>query len=421
MSKKYEIINNEYVVTHSNGVTKVSLSCDKHKELLQDYCVKNTSVEEICLKYGFSRHTFEVYKRAMDFFRNTQIPVTDEEALELNEIDLAKLIVQRKALALERAQDLHIEILKENAENWVKFKTGVLTPFENAIKNAKVAPKLSVKPINKSNTERFFVITLSDLQLGLVADEKNLFRQKAWNTKKAVASLEALCQQIASDVKNDKVGYQGCKLLLCGDLIHGLRGTTEKGTQLEVDLYGESQCDAIFEVLITFITKIYSIFENLEIHTVKGNHDGFDHYPIMMAVKNYFKDNKFINFNVYSTRTAVFKIANTMVVLDHGASDKFKADIPANGKARESYIQSLLLSKSKEYSECNSCIFIQGDKHHYEQQEFNDFEFIMVGALPLGDKYSDNLNLNSRSRQNCFVIDSNGLKTVHHYYIDCCK
>lgn len=106
--------------------------------------------------------------------------------------------------------------------------------------------------------------------------------------------------------------------------------------------------------------------------------------------------------------------------MDHGASDKYNANVPTSGKSRESYVQSLLLAKSNEYSKCNSALFIQGDKHHYEQIEYNDFEYIMLGALPMGDRFADALNLHARPRQNCLIIDSDGLKSTLHYYIDTC-
>lgn len=417
MSNKYEIRNNNYIVTHKDGST-VELSTDQHKELLSDYCVRKESTENICLKYGFGRTALERYRRALGFTRDS-IPVSDEETLGLSEVDLAKLIVERKAAALERAQDLYIDRIQKDAADWQAFQKGVLKPFEKALGN--FAPKGNSKlptAVKTVKNDRYFVVGLSDLQIGLVADQRSLFRQQEWNTEKAKQVLRKLLAQIQQDVKNDKVGFAGGVLILAGDLFHGLRGQTEKGTRLEVDMYAESQCDAVLEVLHDFVSKLHEIFGNLSIHGVKGNHGGLDDYPVMLALKNYYRTIPTIKTNIYSTRTAVFKISNTMIVLDHGASDKYKADIPNNGKQRESYIQSLLLSKSKEYSECNSCLFIQGDKHHYEQHEYNDFEFLMFGCLPLGDQYSDNLNLNSRSRQNCLIIDKTGLKSVLHYYID---
>ena len=416
MSKKYEIINNNYVVKSKSGYI-IELLTENHKELLVDYCAKKDTVENICIKYGFSRSNLETYRRAVGFTRDS-IPVSDEETLSLSEDDLAKLIVERKAAALEKAQDFYIEKIKRDAESWNNFQSGVIKPFEASLNNFKPKESLKIAATPTVKNGRYFVVALSDLQIGLVSDERNMFRQISWDTPKAKKAMAKLLSRISQDVKNDKCGFEGCVLILAGDLFHGLRGTTEKGTRLEVDIYGEAQCDAVLDILHSFVISLHEIFGNLSIHGVKGNHGGFDDYPVMLALKNYHRTIKTIETNIYSSRTAVFVISNTLIVLDHGASDKYKADVPNNGKPRESYIQSLLLSKSQLYSKCNSCLFIQGDKHHYEQHEFNDFEFIMVGSLPLGDQYSDNLNLHSRARQNCLIIDKTGLKTVNHYYID---
>ena len=179
----------------------------------------------------------------------------------------------------------------------------------------------------------------------------------------------------------------------------------------------DDQCDALLDILTCVIKRLVEIFDKVEIHSVRGNHDGTDHYPVMLALKNYFKPYEKINFHIHSARTAVFKIEKTLIMLDHGASDEYAFDVPKAGKPRESYIQSLFLGRPEDLIGVNQKLFIQGDKHHYEQIEYNDFEFIMLGALPLGDQYADHGNMHSRARQNCFVIDENGLKSVLHYYV----
>lgn len=418
MSKKYEIVNNKYTVAAKSG-RLIEIPVEKHKELLIDYCVVKDKVESICLKFGLSRSNLERYRRMLGFSRDS-IPVSDEEVVELTEEELANLIVERKAAALELAQDLYLDKITKDAINWQKFQSGVLKPFESAIKNFNPKGPIKLAATKTIKNGRWFVLSLNDLQIGLSADKRDLFRQEDWSTEKAKRALAGLLSKISEDVRNDKIGFEGCVIALLGDLFHGLMGKTEKGTLLEVDTYRATQCDAILDILYSFIEKLHEIFGNIVVHSVGGNH-GFSYdYPVVMAVKNYFRTIKTIQINVHSTRTAVFKISNTLILMDHGASGMFKADIPRNGKQRESYLQSLILSKSKEYSSCNGALVISADKHHFEQIEFNDFEFIMMGALPMGDIYSDNLNLNSRARQNCLIIDKSGLKAVLHYYIDTC-
>jgi hypothetical protein len=166
-----------------------------------------------------------------------------------------------------------------------------------------------------------------------------------------------------------------------------------------------------------FLSSIAQIFNKVSVHSVRGNHDGTDHYPLMLGLSKMFTDTH-VDFSIYSTRTAVFRVDDVVFVVDHGADDELKAKVPKSGTPRESYVQSLLLARPELLVGAKQKIFIQGDMHHYQQEEYNDFEYIMLGALPAGDEYSDHLNLNSRPRQNCLLLSKDGLKAVLHYYFD---
>jgi hypothetical protein len=60
-----------------------------------------------------------------------------------------------------------------------------------------------------------------------------------------------------------------------------------------------------------------------------------------------------------------------------------------------------------------------GDRHHYNQKEMSSFEFIQLPTLVPSDDYADNLNLSSRARQICFVMDAQkGIIKTINFFID---
>ena len=98
-------------------------------------------------------------------------------------------------------------------------------------------------------------------------------------------------------------------------LLHGIRGKTEKGTVLECDLIKDEQVEAFFEIIHYIIDRFLQIFPHVEVHSVKGNHEGHDHYPIMRAVENRYLGNDKIKFNIYSNPVADFFIGNTLFLM----------------------------------------------------------------------------------------------------------
>jgi hypothetical protein len=407
-------------ITYVKALSKpIVINGKDHRAMKKAYCGEDgRSIEEICLSRKFPEYLFNEYKSIHAWTRKS-CPLTNEEILDNTVEESVESILNDKYFeVLQEVEKRSWKNTEENAKKWTDFKADTFDPFIDAINDwepPKIA-KLDKKP-KATKSDAWFVMGISDFQIGSEALERYLFRQKEWSTELAKEAVDKLFSEILQDINDFNFNFEGCCLLLAGDLFHGLRGETEKGTSLKCDLLRDDQCDAILTILTCVIKRLADVFDKVEIHSVKGNHDGADHYPIMVALKNYFHTYEQIEFNVYSTRTALFKIKNTLILLDHGASDEFRSEVPKNGKPRESYVQSLLLAHPEKLIGVNQKLFIQGDKHHYEQIEFNDFEFIMMGALPLGDQYADNSNLHARPRQNCFVINEDGLKSVLHYYI----
>lgn len=395
---------------------EIELDKEKHVLLQIDYCSKQLPMEVMCANYGFSLEELMEYKTAFKWTRG-RMPLTDEEITDNSIEDNTILLLERKAKILKRAIDAEQKELREKAQKWDNFNEGTLEPFTEAVKKFQPKQAKAVRAKKANAKGRYFVSVFNDWQIGSKADKRFMNRHEDWGTDKALECLKTLMGEIEVSVQNDKAGFEKGILLFNGDLLHGLRGRTEKGTLLECDKVKDDQVDAFFEIIHYIIDRFLQIFDSVEVHTVRGNHEGHDHYPVMKAVENYYLKDKRIVFNIYGNTVADFFVGKTLFLMYHGADADLKAHIPSSGKPQESYIQSLLLNKSREYSEANSAVFLVGDKHHYEQKEYADFEYIMTGALPLGDLYADTLNLKSRARQNCFVIDGEGIREVRHFYI----
>lgn len=423
----YNKEEDKYIVYLRSANRHIVVPGERHRAMLSAYSNWDgnpATINELCRNFEFPRSWFTEYKTIMGWTHDRE-PITNEELQNRNEDDIINDLLQRKRFAIyQKFQKADWKDTQEDANKWRAFQANQLNPFESTLASWNPPALNSINSnllLTDPASDQWFVCGCFDWQIGAKADGKYLFRQKDWSTDLAKEAIEKFAYQIVYDIASRKQKFAGCEILLGGDLHHGFHGTTAKGTRLEVDALREDQFDALITCLTYLIGTLQQVFGQVNVRAVRGNHDGFDFYPAMKTVEAYFRAIPDIKFHIYSSRTALFRVGPVLMLLDHGASDCYKAEIPkhtGNGKARESYIQSLLLGHPDELIGVKQKIFIQGDKHHYEQLEYNDFESFMFGALPLGDKYADNLNLHGRPRQNCLVINNNGVKEVLHYYFD---
>lgn len=417
--------DDKYIVYLRSANRHIVVPGDRHRAMLAAYSNWDgnpATINEICRNFEFPRAWFIEYKTLMGWTHDRE-PITNEELKHRDEDDIIQDLLQRKRFSLyQKFQKEDWKNTQEDATKWREFQTKQLNPFETALSNwtpptIPYIPRVAAASTDH-NADQWFVCGCFDWQIGAGTDEKYLFRQKPWDTNLAKQAVEKFAYKVVADIASRNQKFQGCEILLGGDLHHGFHGYTAKGTKLIMDSLKEEQFDALLTSLTYFIGIMQQVFGTVNVRAVRGNHDGFDFYPVMKAVEAYFRAVNNITFYIYTSRTALFRIWDVLVLLDHGASDSYKSDVPKAGKARESYIQSLLLAHPEKLQGVKQKIFVQGDKHHYEQTEYNDFEFFMFGALPLGDKYADDLNLHSRPRQNCLIINRDGVKEVLHYYFD---
>ena len=419
----YNKATDKYIVFMKTMKRNFVVPGHQHRAMVREYSNWNGSastINEICRKFSMSRPQFTEYKNIMGWTHDLE-PFSTEEVADRETEDMVDEALQNKRMALlQEYQRQDWKKTKEDADNWNKFLTGRVDPFETALTNWK---GITCDPIKKtfnkkSDSDRTMVVGLSDLHIGGLAEERYLYKGKKWDIETQKECMNDYADQICSLVLNNVEGFKSCEILGIGDWMQGLRGETTKGTKISCDRILDTQYDAALTLVSVFISRMAMIFPEVNIHIVRGNHDGADLYHLAKTLEAYFRNEQTIKFDIVSSRTLAFRVNDVLLVMDHGASDVYKAAIPRNGKRRESYIQSLLLSKPELLDGAKQKLFIQGDLHHYEQTEFNDFEFVMMGAMPVGDQYADGIGLHSRARQNGLIIGSNGLEAVHHFYFD---
>lgn len=374
-----------------------------------------------------SKHTFSAAKLkevfAIEHITHDTPPVTSQDL----KVDVTEMtLIERKA---KYKQELEKEAWKQtqtDATKWREFEFGTFDPFVEFLTNWQPPKHEPIKGhftsarelIHGKPANRIFVVGAFDWHIGAREEARYLWKGEEWNMGKAKAAINTYTVKIANRVANDIKGFSKCVLLLGGDLYNSLTGFTSNGTPLNNEYSKDTQADGIMNALVFFIQRLLEIFPKLECHFVRGNHGGTTDYVVGKAIEFYFRNEPRLTFEVASCRTKAVKVGPVLLLLDHGASDQTKSLLPSNGKAKEAYIQSLFLAHPELLVGIKQKLFIQGDLHHYEQKEYNDFEFFMFGAMPCGSQYADTKNYHNRPRQNCLIIDDDGVTDVVHIYVE---
>jgi hypothetical protein len=419
----YNQRSDKYIVPLTTYGRNYVCSGDQHRAMLAAYSNwdgSEQSIAKIARTYKMRREWLREYVKIMQWTHDS-VPITDEEiSLDQGQEAIRRVLDTKRTVLQQELQHEDWKQTQADAEKWNLFEAGKLDPCIRALENFKPgkfrAMKLSI-PVRKQ-VKNVFVVGLSDLHIGQKATSTELTKGEDYNVEIANEQIDNYAQKIAQDITELNYTFEKCVIISAGDILHGLSGYTEKGTMLECDVLREEQFEAGLNCLQRFISRMLELFRKVEVHSTKGNHSAAD-WILFKALECTFNSNPRISFNNYKARTSIFRVKNTAILLDHGESDFIKAKVPTSDVGRESFVQNKFLELGDTVGKgIRSRIFIQGDKHHFEQAEFRSFEFIMLSSCVSGDRYSDHLGLHSRPRQNCLILDDNGIKQVLHYYLD---
>lgn len=381
---------------------------------------EGSTIAELSRSFSLPREILtELIKAAK--LTHDDLPYTKEEIEDKNVEEITNNLLELKKFKV--VQEFNKKSWSETQSNslkWMEFQEGILNPLKSFLKKWK-APEFKVIPESRFAADKngkTFVCGAFDWHYGGKAEKRYMFRKENWNSEKAANSIQKYVEEIGKTINDSKSKFNKIVILLGGDLFDSITGYTHKGTKLKSDCLRDTQFDGIFNCLTSFISQLVAIFPNVEVHFVRGNHGGTFDYTLGKALQSYFRTEKRLQFNLYSSRTAAIRVKDVLLLLDHGASDEYDGKVPKGGKSQEAYIQSLLLADPKKLIGIKQKLFVQGDLHHFVQHEHNDYEFFMFGALPTGSEHADHGNWHSRARQNCLIIGDNGVESVLHYYFD---
>jgi hypothetical protein len=425
-TKKY-VYNKEddkYVMYLKAANNNIVLPGDTVRGIVKNYsnwCGKEHSINELCRNYKIPRSYFNELRDILEITHDSE-PITQEELMERDVDEIAEDLLQQKKFQLHQEfQKRSWEQTEEAASKWFKMQEGVYNPFTNFLTSwnpPKYNPVKYSGPVKKNKpSNKALLVGLSDVHFGAKSSSRDSYRNKGYSTEEAVACLDTYADNIKNIVEERNYTFDECVLTSLGDILHTTgSGFTTKGTMLVHDCVKEEQFNAAFQSISKLIVNLLSLFPKVHVKSVKGNHNDFGDYVLFKALEAYFRTEKRISFDVFQSDHGLFKVNKCLFIISHGYSAEYKGRIPTQGKARESYIANLFLSKPETLLDVKQKVLLTADQHHLEMREYAEFEHYMLSTTVRGDKHSEAMGLNNIARQSCFVIDNEGIKEILYCY-----
>jgi hypothetical protein len=390
------------------------------KENYSNWYGNDHTINEVCRNYKIPRNYLVEILRVLGITHDSE-PITDEQLKERDVSEVTNDILQKKKFQLyQEFQKQSWKDTEEAARKWQQLQEGVLDPFSNFLSNwqpPKYSPIKYTGPSQDKSKSKTMLVGLSDVHFGAKTNSKESYRGKGYSTTEAEEYITAYAKEIAKIVKDRNYGFDKCVLAALGDILHTTgAGFTTKGTMLVHDCIKEEQFTFAFNSIVYLIDTLLSLFGKVEVKSVKGNHNDFGDWVLFKALEAYYRSEKRICFEVFQSDHGLFKIQNTLFIASHGYSAEYKGRLPSSGKARESYVANLFLSKPEALIGVRQKVLLTADQHHLEMKEYAEFEHYMLSTTVRGDKHSEAMGLNNISRQSCFILDEVGIKEIAYCY-----
>jgi len=389
------------------------------KENYSNWYKNDHTINEVCRNYRIPRNYMVEILRILGITHDSE-PITDEQLKDKDVGEIANDLLQKKKFQLyQEFQKRSWKETEEAASKWFKLQEGVFNPFASFLESW-VPPKYT--PVKYSGPSKFkleksLLVGLSDVHFGAKTNAKESYRGKGYSTEEAAATIKKYGEDIKQIVQNRSYGFSECILASLGDILHTTgSGFTTKGTMLVHDCIKEEQFNFAFNSIVGLISDLLSLFPNVRVKSVKGNHNDVGDYILFKAIEAYYRTESRISFDNFQTDHGLFKVKGTLFVISHGYSAEYKGRLPASGKARESYVANLFLSKPEELIGVGQKVLLTADQHHLEMKEYAEFEHYMLSTTVRGDKHSEAMGLNNKPRQSCFVIDESGVSEIVYCY-----
>ena len=395
---------------------------EQHRAMLAAYSNwkgDEQSLTKIAHTYKMQRAWVIEYFKIMGWTHDS-LPISNEEILadKCNDA-INRVLATKKTVLQQELQQADWKQTQADAEKWALFEAGKLDPFLQALE--RFTPRaLPITPYKGQPTtnDEILLIGLSDLHFGSHASSEELFSGNDFNSEIISNIMVSYFNQIKNEITNRNGAFKEVVVASLGDILHGLSGYTVKGTPLESDVLREEQFELALNSIITFLTGLLTLTKKVSVYAVKGNHAGVGDYILFKTIETYFRNDNRISFNLFKSRQGCFKIGNTAILIDHGASDFAKSIMPGSGAPKEAYVQGLFMEYRELLTNTKIKLILNGDSHRFLHEEMRGFEHVVFGSCVSGDRYSDNLGLHSRPRQNCLILSKDGLKETISFYFD---
>ncbi len=417
----------KYVIPLKCRKAPLVISGAKHRAICRDYSAwhGDLTAHDICVNYSLTPEIFNEYRRIFNLTKERE-PLSAEEAWENDEDESVELILEQKRYSIYQKyekEDWHRT--QKDAEKWRAFEARQLDPFSRFLdrwsppKYIKSSQKSSQNNRSSQKSSQIAMINVNDIHVGAKADERFLYRQRNWRYEDLKAAMSDYFLKIEKEMAGRKSPPNECIVNLAGDILHTLTGYTDAGTKLDYEFLGEDQLEFAFSLLLEFFGGLLSVFDRISIKSVSGNHSYFGDYTVARMLELYYRKEDRIVFEISSKRYIPYKVLNSLVILEHGATGKgIKSKVPRGGPARDSYIKSVLLDKPEMLIGIKDRYLVVGDTHHYEHIEKSEYNMIICPSIVGGDLYSDFNGWKSRPSQCMFVFDESGMKETIRFYFD---
>lgn len=420
----------KYVVTLKCRQAPLVISGAKHRAICRDYSAwhGDLTAHDVCVKYSLTPEIFNEYRRIFNLTKERE-PLSAEEVWDNEEEESVEAILEQKRYSIyQKYEREDWNQTQKDAEKWRAFETRQLDPFvrfldswtpPKYVKSNQKSPKSSQSIKSSQKSTQIAMINVNDIHVGAKADERFLYRQRNWRHEDLKAAMSDYFLKIEKEMAGRKNPPNECVVNLAGDILHTLTGFTDAGTNLDYEFLGEDQLEFAFSLLLEFFDGLLSVFDRISVKSVSGNHSYFGDYTVARMLELYYKNEDRINFEISSKRYIPYKVLNSLVILEHGATGKgIKSKVPRGGPARDSYVKSILLDKPEMLIGIKDRYLVLGDTHHYEHIEKSEYNMIICPSIVGGDLYSDFNGWKSRPSQCMFIFDESGMRETIRFYFD---
>lgn len=310
----------------------------------------------------------------------------------------------------------------DDAKRWQMFKAGVFDPFKEILEtqdSKEYRPRTKFQkhiPKQINTSDDTLCVILSDVHFGDAVEADKLFKGESCDINVVVKRLEEYLLWIREQVRRGVCSTDECVLFSLGDLLHSVRGVTEKGTYLpETNPLGSQQWHIALEAIVAFIEGLAATFNKVSIHAVSGNHDPEHDRTLLIAATRELIRGGVINsddVHLPLSRLASTVVRDTYILFEHGASPKFRHKVPRSDSGRAAYIDDHILSDPLAQCGNKNRVFLCGDTHNREHTEYKSFDFIKSGSMFNPNIYATELGFGSRPSQTAFCLNNNGVSTI---------